>query len=276
MSFSVNGTLDSSLKKNTAFIKRLRTAVTAATLSTFLQEIRTLSLHKYLSEIISACYEGLCKLKSPGEVEAGVEIVSALHQRFGPGEFTEYLAWLLGKGMATPDKSFLKTLAPDAREKEEKERITRQRALLRVVTELWLVGVLRTLDDATKPDDATKAAAGKATEIKVRSSNPNKNGVGTEPFPLEVLKDLLGYDREHVNLPLLVIFVKAFSWDILGVQPAGSEGRKTVEEDGATTSTEEQAATKEKDDHAGSDTQPSVNSDQPFTPRSSKNDSRQF
>lgn len=264
--FSVNGTLDSSLKKNTAFIKRLRTAVTAATLSTFLQEIRTLSLHKYLSEIISACYEGLCKLKSPGEVEAGVEIVSALHQRFGPGEFTEYLAWLLGKGMATPDKSFLKTLAPDAREKEEKERITRQRALLRVVTELWLVGVLRTLDDATKPDDATKAAAGKATEIKVRSSNPNKNGVATEPFPLEVLKDLLGYDREHVNLPLLVIFVKAFSWDILGVQPAGSEGRKTVEEDGATISTEEQAATKEKDDHAGSDTQPSVNADQPFTP----------
>ncbi|KID90732.1 nonsense-mediated mRNA decay factor (Upf2) [Metarhizium guizhouense ARSEF 977] len=230
----ISNSLDSSLKKNTAFIKRLRTAISPATLATFLQEIRTLSLHKYLSEIIAACYEGLCRLKSPGEIEAGVEIVSALHQRFGPTEFTEYLAWLLGKGMATPDKTSLKSLAIEVREKEEKERITRQRALLRVITELWLVGVVRTLDDATKPDDATKGAAtGKAVELKNRASS-TKAGGAAEPFPLEVLKDLLGYDREHANLPLLVIFVKSFSWDILGVKPTGSDGRKTVEEDGAT------------------------------------------
>ncbi|KAL1879431.1 hypothetical protein VTK73DRAFT_6963 [Phialemonium thermophilum] len=230
--FPVNSSLDTTLKKNTAFIKRLRTAISAATLNTFLQEIRTVSLHKYLSEIISACYEGLCRLKSPGEVEAGVEIVSALHQRFGPGEFTEYLGWLLGKGMSTPDKSFLKTLTPEAREKEEKDRLTRQRILLRVVTELWLVGVLRTLDDVSRPDDATKGAAGKTAELKPRSSTAK--GGGAEPFPLEVLKDLLGHDREHANLPLLVIFVKTFSWDILGVRAPGSEGRKTVEEDGQT------------------------------------------
>ncbi|KAG5935732.1 hypothetical protein E4U60_002988 [Claviceps pazoutovae] len=224
--------LDSSLKKNTAFIKRLRTAVTIATLSTFLQEIRTLSLHKYVSEIIAACYEGLCRLKSPGEIDAAVEIVSALHLRFGPTEFTEHLAWLLGKGMATPDKGALKTLAPEAREKEEKERIIRQRALLRVIAELWLVGVLRTLDDAKKPEDATKGATGKSVELKARAGAGK--GSGAEPFPLEVLKDLLGYDRDHSNLPLLVIFVRSFSWDILGVRPAGSDGRKTVEADGTT------------------------------------------
>ncbi|KAM6508986.1 mRNA decay protein, variant 2 [Fusarium solani] len=252
--FPVGKTLDSSLKKNTAFIKRLRTAITAATLSTFLQEIRTLSLHKYLSEIISACYEGLCRLKSPGEIEAGVEIVSALHQRFGPSEFTEYLAWLLGKGMATPDKSILKALAPEAREKEEKERITRQRALLRVVTELWLVGVVRTLDDVSRPDDATKGAAGKVVELKTRTNK----GAGADPFPLEVLKDLLGYDREHANLPLLVIFVKSFSWDILGVKPSGADGRKTVEEDGTTEGNED---TNDEKDESGM----SSDSDQPFT-----------
>lgn len=257
--FAVNKTLDSSLKKNTAFIRRLRTAVTSATLATFLQEIRTLSLHKYLSEIISACYEGLCKLKSPGEVDAGVEIVSALHQRFGPDEFTGYLAWLLGKGMATPDKSFLKTLSQEAREKEEKERISRQRALLRVVTDLWLVGVVRTLDDATKPDDATKAVAGKVTDIKTRSASSKNGGGAAEPFPLEVLKDLLGYDREHANLPLLVIFVKAFSWDVLGVRPAGAEGRKTVEEDGVADDSEESNEVMET--NGDDDT-----TDQPFTP----------
>ncbi|ESZ98677.1 MIF4G domain-containing protein [Sclerotinia borealis F-4128] len=249
--YAVNKSLDSSLKKNTAFIKRLRTAISAATLSTFLQEIRTLSLHKYLSEIISACYEGLCRLKSPGEVDAGVEIVSALHQRFGPAEFTEFLGWLVGKGMATPEKSLLKILAVEAREKEEKERIVRQRVLLRVVTELWLVGVLRTLDDVARPDDAShgkESLSGPSTKVpdtKAKTNGIGKGG-GAEPFPLEVLKDLLGHDRDHANLPLLVVFVKAFGWDILGVREAGYEGRKTVEEDGATKATND--ATEDDDD----------------------------
>ncbi|RYP92111.1 hypothetical protein DL770_001772 [Monosporascus sp. CRB-9-2] len=249
--FPVNPSLDSSLKKNTAFIKRLRTAITPATLNTFLQEIRTLSLHKYLSEIVSACYEGLTKLKNPGEIEAAVEIVSALHQRFGPDEFTEYLGWLLGKGMATPDKSLLKALPPEVREKEEKDRLVRQRALLRVITELWLLGVLRTLDDV-KPDDATRGASGKNAELKIKSTNSSKGG-GAEPFPLEVLKDLLGHDREHVNLPLLVIFVKSFSWDILGVKSAGSDGRKTVEEDGVTKSAEDPSDDSGRHIETGSD-----------------------
>ncbi|KAK1729077.1 MIF4G domain-containing protein [Colletotrichum acutatum] len=257
--FAVSKSLDSSLKKNTAFIKRLRTAVSAATLNTFLQEIRTLSLHKYLSEIVSACFEGLCRLKSPGEIEAGVEIVSALHQRFGPSEFTEYLGWLLGKGMATPDKSLLKSLTPEVREKEEKERLTRQRVLLRIVTELWLVDVLRTLDDVTRPDDATKGATGKVAELKPRAQ-ANRSGA-TEPFPLEVLKDLLGHDREHVNLPLLVIFVKAFSWDILGVKSTAAEGRKTVEEDGAT-----KTANGIAHGESGGEDQVIDTEDQPFTP----------
>ncbi|TAQ91210.1 hypothetical protein B7494_g390 [Chlorociboria aeruginascens] len=259
--YDVNKSLDSSLKKNTAFIKRLRTAITAATLSTFLQEIRTLSLHKYLSEIISACYEGLCKLKSPGEIEAGVEIVSALHQRFGPTEFTEFLGWLVGKGLATPEKALLKGLAADAREKEERDRITRQRVLLRVVTELWLVGVLKTLDDTTRPDDASwskeslSGSSSKALEVKSKTNGTSKGG-GAEPFPLEVLKDLLGHDRDHANLPLLVVFVKAFSWDILGVKEAGSEGRKTVEEDGTTNNTNQ---TTDVDDESTEEHPPTEN-----------------
>lgn len=254
--FPVGNSLDSSLKKNTAFIKRLRTAVSSSTLNTFLQEIKTLSLRKYLSEIISACYEGLCKLKTPGEIEAAVEIVSALHQRFGPTDFTEYLGWNLGKGMATPDKSLLKTLAPDVREKEEKERLVRQRALLRVVTELWLVGVLRTLDDV-KPDDAARGTTVKDSTLKLKTSS---KGGGAEPFPLEVLKDLLGHDREHVNLPLLVIFVKAFSWDVLGVKSAGSEGRKVVDEDGGTKPADEPAEAID-----GTDSNIDNDNDPPFT-----------
>ncbi|KAL1964419.1 hypothetical protein VTN77DRAFT_6977 [Rasamsonia byssochlamydoides] len=241
--FPVNKSLDSSLKKNTAFIKRLRTGITAAALPTFLTDIRTLSLHKYLSEIISACYEGFCKLKSPGEVAAGVEIASALHQRFGPNEFTKQLGWLLGRGLSTPDKSQLKTLSQEVREREEKERLSRHRVLLRVVTELWLVGFLKTLDDIERPEDVgvkkTDGAAGvggKAIDGPSKArAHPAKGDQDkeTDPFPLEVLKDLLGHDREHTNLPLAVLFAKTFSWDVLGVKPV-EEGRKTVDADGTT------------------------------------------
>ncbi|KAJ9395312.1 hypothetical protein DTO282F9_7768 [Paecilomyces variotii] len=245
--FPVSKSLDSALKKNTAFIKRLRTGITASALPTFLSDIRTLSLHKYLSEIISACYEGLCKLKSPGEVAAGVDIVSALHQRFGPDEFTKQIGWLLGRGLSSPDKAQLKALSQELRDREEKERLSRHRVLLRVVTELWLVGVLKTLDDIEKPEDVGvksldgAVAAAKAGEGSVKAKAPPSVPKGdqdkeAEPFPLEVLKDLLGHDREHANLPLAVLFVKSFSWDILGVKPP-EEGRKTVEADGATATT---------------------------------------
>ncbi|KAL4876589.1 armadillo-type protein [Aspergillus karnatakaensis] len=238
--FPVSKSLDSSLKKNTAFIKRLRTGINAAAQQALLTDIRTLSLHKYLSEIISACFEGLCKLKSPGEVSAGVEITSALHQRFGPAEFTRQIGWLLGRGLSSPDKSQLKALSQELREREEKERLSRHRVLLKIVTELWLVGALRTLDDVERPEDVgakgKDGAAGLGTKVtdgvsRSRSSTGDKE---PDPFPLEVLKELLGHDRDHSNLPLAVLFAKSFSWDILGVK-AVEEGRKTMDADGTTT-----------------------------------------
>ncbi|KAK8134520.1 hypothetical protein PG984_006532 [Apiospora sp. TS-2023a] len=76
----------------------------------------------------------------------------------------------LGRQQATYDLRYLSTslrrfclplgrrtracssLGPEVHEKKQKERLVRQRALLRGVTALWLVDVLRTLDD-DKPDD---------------------------------------------------------------------------------------------------------------------------
>ena len=230
------------MKKNTAFIKRLRTAITPSSVNTFVLEIRSLSLHKYLSEVISASFEGLCKLKTSGEISAGVEVISALHQRFGPSEYTSYLGWLLGRGLSTPDKAQLKALGPDAREKEEKERLARQRVLLKVVTELWLAGLLRSLEDVKRPEDATARAKDNpsATSSKIGDAlNKTRNSVpkpevhlDAEPFPLEALKDLLGYDKDHVNLPLVVLFVKTFGWDILGLKSTIADERKSVEADG--------------------------------------------
>jgi regulator of nonsense transcripts 2 len=138
--------------------------------------------------------------------------------------------------LSTPDKSQLKALAPEVREREEKERIARQRILLRVATELWLVGVLRSLEDIVKPEEAGKTAKG--TEIapqKAKVNGSRADGAEAEPFPLEVLKDMLSHDREHVNLPLVVLFVKTFAWDVLGSANTKKEHRQAVGEDGATT-----------------------------------------
>ena len=170
---------------------------------------------------------------------AGVEIISALHQRFGPAEFTSYLGWLVGRGLSTPDKSQLKGLGQEAKEKEEKERLTRQRVLLKVVTELWLVGLLRSLDDVARPEDASARGRENATptatsKMKVApTSSKADHSNDAEPFPLEVLKDLLGHDKDLANLPLVVLFVKSFGWDILGIRSMNADGQKSVKADGA-------------------------------------------
>ena len=266
--FTVNSSLDSSLKKNTAFIKRLRTAITAASTATFLQEIRSLSLQKYLSEVISASYEGLTKLKTPAEIAAGVEIVSALHQRFGPAEYTCYLGWLIGRGLSTPDKAQLKNLGQEAKEKEEKERLIRHRALLKVATELWLVGLLRSLDDVARPEDAAargKENNGPASSKMGEAVGKSKSGQGVakagftdaEPFPLEVLKDLLGHDKEHANLPLVVLFVKTFGWDVLGIKSSSTDVQKSVKPDGAI------SAAPETYDQSSTDEDPAIKVDDP-------------
>ena len=261
---AVSESLDSSLKKNTAFIKRLRTSVASSSTAACLQEIRTLSLHKYLSEVISATFEGLCKLKTPADIASGVEVVSGLHQRFGPAEFTSYLGWLLGRGLTTPDKSQLKGLPQEAREKEEKERLARQRVLLKVVTELWLVGLLRSLEDVTKPEDATVKGkdpsalgsgksgdrAGKGKPDSQVAKDPN-----ADPFPLEVLKDILGHDKDYTNLSMIALFIKAFSWDLLSVKPSSDKGRQTVGTDGATTGTQDAEDGGSSDEANGEDSQ---------------------
>jgi regulator of nonsense transcripts 2 len=139
----------------------------------------------------------------------------------------------VGRGLSTPDKSQLKALPQDVREREEKERLSRQRTLLRVATELWLAGVLRSIDDAVRPEFESKGKdGGKSSEptAKAKAASAAKSHTGeNDPFPLEVLKDLLGQDRHHTNLPLVVVFVKTFAWDVLGIKPqAVDDVRKTA------------------------------------------------
>lgn len=234
--FKTAGSLDSTLKKNTAVIKRLRTSLDSY--QVLLKEIQTVALEKYLPEVIAAVYEGLLKTKTASEIAGAVEVVSALHQRFQK-DFTPQFTFTLARGLATPRPDALKGLSPEQKEREEKERFARQRVLLRVGVELYLVGVVRSVQDAVSVDDGV-AAKGVGGGVKppgvVNGKDAAKKRDGDaelEPFPLEVLKDLLNRDKDHLNLPLVVLFVKNFPYDTLGVRPRNLT-RKNVEEDGAT------------------------------------------
>ncbi|KAI9600923.1 hypothetical protein H4Q26_000717 [Puccinia striiformis f. sp. tritici PST-130] len=103
------------LKKNTAFIKRLKTGLhTYENVLVLIKETGTLSLDKYLSEISIASNEGLTKCKSAAEI-------------WVPSSFTEPFIQQFLSGLALPNKQYLAGLAPDQREREENSRIIRQR-----------------------------------------------------------------------------------------------------------------------------------------------------
>src|SRR4051812_20599386 len=72
--------------------------------------------------------------------------MSALHQRF-PDTFTPLLTYHLAKALAPSTRQHLAFMNAEQREKEESARVIRQRGLLRISCELWLVGVLRNVED---------------------------------------------------------------------------------------------------------------------------------
>ncbi|CCG83005.1 Putative uncharacterized protein [Taphrina deformans PYCC 5710] len=185
--------LDSSLKKNTAFIKKARLGLNAENQATLLADIKTLSLEKYLSEVVSAIAEGLAKVKSNPDISASTEVVSALHQRFA-GQFTSQLAYHLVRALAPPPASYLASLSSEQREKDESSRIGRQRNLLKVSTDLWLVGVFRTVQDALE---------GSGADTRRRRSD--------EALPLFCLRELLAADKDFTNLSIATSFVRYYS-----------------------------------------------------------------
>lgn len=62
------------LKKNTSFIKKVRVSLKSTYLESILADIRTISLEKYLSEVISAVSEGLYKCKSESDFFTGGQV----------------------------------------------------------------------------------------------------------------------------------------------------------------------------------------------------------
>jgi regulator of nonsense transcripts 2 len=66
--------LDSSLKRHTAFIKKTRQSVGAENRDQLLKDIETLSLEKHVDELDSAVLEGISRCKSEKDVWSAVDV----------------------------------------------------------------------------------------------------------------------------------------------------------------------------------------------------------
>lgn len=71
-----------------------------------------------------------------------MQIISLLHRRFSK-EFTSVLISLLSTAIGAPSRASLSGLTAEQKEKEDGARVLRQRPVLRICSELALVGVIR-------------------------------------------------------------------------------------------------------------------------------------
>lgn len=83
-----SGTLDSNMKRNTGFIKRVRQGLGMDAKPQLLKEASTLNLDKYVEELAQAIPEGLLKCSLAKDCLAAAEVSlvqSYATYRFGPG-----------------------------------------------------------------------------------------------------------------------------------------------------------------------------------------------
>lgn len=144
------GALDSSLKKHTNLLNKLKTNLFASPPDALLKDIDGLTLTKYLEEIVAAVVEGSGKGKgdidsavevsrvSPSRGKADSQVMVQLHTRLTP----DFLPHLLPPFLAILNQAPVPTTGKEEkdREKEEKERLSRQRPVLRIMAELAMVG----------------------------------------------------------------------------------------------------------------------------------------
>lgn len=181
--------LDSSLKRHTAFIKRIRQSLALDNKDQIVKDIESLSLEKYVDELSGAVLEGLGRCKAERDVWGAVEVISLLHRRF-PSTFTPALVASLAAALAPPSKVTLAALTPEQKEKEDISRVSRQRPILRVCSELALVGVIK--------------------------DSPGRSG---GEWIMKTIKELLSNDPSLSSLPLLTTFLKSYSRSYLGLKP---------------------------------------------------------
>ncbi|TYG65814.1 hypothetical protein ES288_D06G217100v1 [Gossypium darwinii] len=122
-------TLDSSIKRNTAVIKKLK-QINEELKEGLMEELRSVNLSKFVSEAVSAICDA--KLKS-SDIQAAVQICSLLHQRYK--DFSPSLI----QGLL---KVFFPGKSGDDLDADRNLKAMKKRSTLKLLLELYFVGVI--------------------------------------------------------------------------------------------------------------------------------------
>ncbi|KAL6980419.1 Regulator of nonsense transcripts upf2 [Sarracenia purpurea var. burkii] len=122
-------TLDSSIKRNTAVIKKLK-QINEEQRESLMDELRSVNLSKFVSEAVTAICDA--KLRS-SDIQAAVQICSLLHQRYK--DFSPSLI----QGLL---KIFFPGKSGEDLEADRNLRAMKKRSTLKLLLELYCVGVI--------------------------------------------------------------------------------------------------------------------------------------
>lgn len=122
-------TLDSSIKRNTAVIKKLK-QINEEQRESLMDELRSVNLSKFVSEAVTAICEA--KLRT-SDIHAAVQICSLLHQRYK--DFSPSLV----QGLL---KIFFPGKTPEDPDADKNSKAMKKRSSLKLLLELYFVGVI--------------------------------------------------------------------------------------------------------------------------------------
>ncbi|XP_074287410.1 regulator of nonsense transcripts UPF2-like [Silene latifolia] len=122
-------TLDSSIKRNTAVIKKLK-VITEEQRESLMDELRGVNMSKFVTEAVAAICDA--KLKS-SDILAAVQICSLLHQRYP--DFSSSLS----QGLL---KVFFPGKVAEDLEADKNSKAMKKRSTLKLLLELYFVGVI--------------------------------------------------------------------------------------------------------------------------------------
>ncbi|RZC83567.1 hypothetical protein C5167_046354 [Papaver somniferum] len=122
-------TLDSSIKRNTAVIKKLK-QINEEQKEGMMEELRHVNLSKFVSEAVTAICDA--KLRT-SDIQAAVQICSLLHQRYK--EFSPSLV----QGLL---KIFSSGKSGDELDVDKSSKAMKKRSTLKLLLELYFVGVI--------------------------------------------------------------------------------------------------------------------------------------
>lgn len=190
----VSGKTDSSLKKNTSFVKKVR-AVSADNVAQVLADVRALSLEKYLSEISVSLSESLVNVGRSDDSMAYLQVMSALYQRFSQALIAPVLSSLVNFLVA----------------KNSAELLARHKFVLRIVFNMSLVGLCSTLADCSA--DLLSDAAAKLARL-----------YGQQPLCVPLLKSFMVFEpRLGHSLVVVSSFARTFKDMLLASGPADAQ-----------------------------------------------------